>query len=55
MPALPDAEAALGRNAVAATAAELIAAVLKNSLLVLIRLFSNPSRRIARHSYEKIR
>jgi hypothetical protein len=33
-------------------AAELIAAVRKNSLLVLKSYSSNPSRRVARYSYE---
>jgi hypothetical protein len=42
MPALPEAEAALGETAVAASAAELMAAVRKNSLLVLNSYSSNP-------------
>jgi hypothetical protein len=50
---MPEAEAALGKTAVAASPAELIAAVRKKSLLVLNSYSSNPSRRIARHSYEK--
>jgi hypothetical protein len=52
MPALPEAEAALGETAVAASAAELMAAVRKKSLLVLNSYSSNPSRRVARYSYE---
>jgi hypothetical protein len=50
IPALPEAEAALGETAVAASAAELTAAVRKNSLLVLNSYSSNPSRRVARYS-----
>jgi hypothetical protein len=52
MPALPEAEAALGETAVAASAAEPMAAVRKNSLLVLNSYSSNPSRRAARYSYD---
>jgi hypothetical protein len=48
MPALPEAEAALGETAVAASAAEPIAAVRKKSLLVLNSYSSNPSQRVAR-------
>jgi hypothetical protein len=44
MPALPEAEAALGETAVAASAAEPITAVRKKSLLVLNSHSSNPSR-----------
>jgi hypothetical protein len=52
MRALPEAEAALGETAVAASAAELTAAVRKKSLLVLNSYSSNPSRSVARYSYE---
>jgi hypothetical protein len=52
MPALPEAEATLGETAVAASAAEPIAAVRKKSLLVLNSYSSNPLRRVARYSCE---
>jgi hypothetical protein len=52
MPALPEAEAARGETAVAASAAEPIAAERRNSLLVLNSDFSDPSRHVARYSYE---
>jgi len=51
MPALPEAEAALGKSAVAAAAAELMAAVRKKSLLVLNGISSNRSQRVGRYSY----
>jgi hypothetical protein len=50
---LPDAEAAVGETAVAASAAELMAAVRKKSLLVLNSISSNHSQRVRRYSYEK--
>jgi hypothetical protein len=43
MPALPEAEAARGVTAVAASTAEPIAAERRNSLLVLNSYFSDPS------------
>jgi hypothetical protein len=49
---LPEAEAARGVTAVAASTAEPIAAERRNSLLVLNSYFSDPSRHIARYSYE---
>jgi hypothetical protein len=52
LPVLPEAKAALGKSAVAAAAAELIAAVLKNSLLVLISIASKQSQRAGRYSRE---